>query len=128
MSIASDWHPPENTYVEVEGDDCPVPEIDQPLLDQILKCSMHVENNERLSDMADVLAWLKALSDAEVEGGVVYFNERWTWDNGHPLDLFFLRILEKERARRRALTDHIGVARMMEILDLIAEKERNGDS
>ena len=128
MSRESGWRSPKNTYVEVDGDDCPVPEIDEELLQTILNCSMHVENPRRLSDMADVLQWVKSLSDAEVEGGVVFFHEQWTWDTGHPLDRFFWRMLDHERARRQALTDSIGAAKMMEILDQIAEKEKNGNS
>ena len=130
-STASDWLPPKNTYVEVDGDTCAVPEIDEFTLKCILDCA-NVENGERLGDMADALNWLKSLSDAEVEGGTVYFLDRWTWDSGHPLDLFFGRILEKERMRRRSLTEDLQAAikrnHVMEILDELAEREINGDT
>ncbi len=130
MKPASDWHPPKNTYVEIEGDTCPVPEIDEFTLKCVLDCA-NVENGERLGDMAEALRWLKSLSDAEVEGGTTYFLDRWTWDSGHPLDLFFGRILEKERTRRQDLTrllDSDTVRNhVMEILDELAERE-NGNT
>lgn len=130
MHNESDWHTPENVYVTVEGDDCPVPEIDKHSLKCILDCA-DSENEERLGDMYEALNWLKSLSDAEVEGGTTYFLDRWTWDTGHPLDLFFGRILEKERARRRDLTRVLSSVtfrnHVMEILDELAEREL-GDS
>lgn len=122
----SEWRPPKNTYVEVEGDTCSVPEIDDFTLECILACA-NAENGERLGDMAEAMRWLKSLSDAEVEGGTVYFLDRWTWETGHPLDGFFGRILEKERERRRGLTRMIDPmithAQIMEILDELAERE-----
>lgn len=127
---AADWHPPKNVYIEIEGDDCPVPEIDEFTLECVLRCA-DSSHGERLGDMSETLKWLKSLSDAEVEAGTIYFLDRWTWDTGHPLDGFFGRILEIERSRRRDLTrtleSSIKRNHVMEILDELAEREKNGD-
>ena len=133
MEHVSSWITPKNVFVTIEGDECPVPYIDKDIAGYILHCSMSVENADRIAHMTETLQWLMSLSDAEVEAGTVYFLDRWTWDTGHPLDAFFGRLLERERARRRALTTQLDAVKptdagfIMEALDQLAGRiEANG--
>lgn len=103
MSIP-DWQPPVNTYVDVEGRDVGVPEIDEVLQDVITNV-----NNEwsRPGDQLFIVQWIKALSENAIKAGEQYFADRWTWDTGHPIDRFLANIFEKEAARRRTLMREI---------------------
>jgi hypothetical protein len=121
MELESTWNPPKDAYVEVDGDICPVPVIDDDIVllftyykmeiiqDGALdNCSNWMNSSLMPAHIAQLAAdWLKSLSDAEVEGGTVYFLDRWTWDSGHDNDLLFGRLFEKERKRRNKLRDII---------------------
>ena len=124
------WHPPKNVYVEYEGQDIPVPEVDQFIFETLTAAS-----EDRLGDLSDLLNWLKSLTDAQVTAGHIYFSDRWTWDSGHFLDRYLSRILEHERRHRERLTRDIEAAirknHVMDILDEVAaeqERRENGDT
>lgn len=98
------WLPPENTYVEVDGKDVQVPEIDELLHDSIIGASESIDHHR---DQILIIQWLKSLEGNEVRAGAQYFTDRWTWDTGHPLDQFLAHVFELEAARRRILMREI---------------------
>jgi hypothetical protein len=100
----SDWHPPENIYVDVEGRDIRVPEIDEFLQDAITGASESIDHHR---DQLLIVQWIKALSEDAIKAGEQYFTDRWTWDTGHPFDHFLSNIFEIEATRRRTLMRNI---------------------
>jgi len=101
MSI-SDWQPPAKTYVDVDGKDVQVPEINEVIQDAIIGA-----HKSRDHDQVLIVQWLKALEGNEVRAGAQYFIDRWTWDTGHPFDQFLASVFELEAARRQTLMREI---------------------
>lgn len=117
MSIL-DWQPPVNIYVEVEGRDVRVPEIDEVLQDVIIDAC----DQDSHHDYVLIVQWIIALSDNEIKAGTQYFTDRWTWDTGHPLDQFLANIFELAAARRRVL--HKEIDRVMRTPDMAGRLKR----
>ena len=118
MSIP-DWQPPVNTYVDVEGRDVRVPEIDEVVQDAIIAAR---DQHHHHRDCVFLVQWIKALSENEIKAGTQYFTDRWTWDTGHHIDQFLANIFALETARRREL--HREIDRVMRTPDMAARLKR----
>ncbi len=119
IPVVYGWTPPKNTYVDVDGKDVLVPEIDEVIQDSIIGAKESIENHR---DQVLIVQWLKALEGNEVRAGAQYFADRWTWDTGHPLDQFLARVFELEAARRRTLMREID--RVLSTPDMVERLKR----
>lgn len=120
------WFPPENIYIEVDGEDVLVPEIDKYLMAHVHGSIF--DNRDRMEAAFEVSKWVKSLGDKEVFASHQYFSDRWTWETGSPWDKFFWRVFETESNRRRDLMtdilDAIGRTSLMnKLVDIMGETD-----